>query len=79
MSQTGHKDIMESMTEEDKKKETDEELHCIFLMAVLDGTSHHVVASYEDRSGYQEMNALKKWFGGNETQQNTIDIILEEL
>ena len=73
MGQKGHKNIMES------KIEANEELQCILLTAVLDGTAHYVVAACEDRSGCQAMTALKKWFNGNESQQNTIDRILEEL
>ena len=53
MGQKGHKNIMES------KIEANEELHCILLMAVLDGTAHYVVAACEDRSGCQAMTTLK--------------------
>ena len=79
MGQTWHKNIIESKTEADKEKETDEELCYVFLTAVWDGKSHHEVATREDRSGHQAMTAWKKWFSGNEAQQNTIDSILEEL
>ena len=37
----------------------DEELYYVLITAVLDGTSHHVVAECEDRAGYQEITALK--------------------
>ena len=54
MGQKGHKNIMES------KIEANEELNCILLTAVLDGTAHYVVAACEDRSRYQEITTLKK-------------------
>ena len=45
---------------------------------MLDGIACHVVAAGDHISGYQTMTVLKKWFSGNEAQQNTIDSILED-
>ena len=79
MGHTGHKGEMESKTEADKVQDMDEELYCILLNPVLDGTARHVVATGNYRSGYQAMTALKKWFRDNEAQHNTIDSILEDV
>ena len=65
MGQNGHKGTMESKRESGKAKEMDEELHCVLLTSVLDGTSRRVVAAGDYGPGCQSMKALKKWFSGD--------------
>ena len=57
----------------------DEESHYILLMASLDGMVCHVASAYKERPGHQAMTALKRWFSGNDAQQNTIDSIIDDL
>ena len=57
----------------------EQESHFMLLNVVLDRTACHVVSSCKHTCRGQALKALKKWFSGNDDQQNTIDSMLDDL
>ena len=68
---------METQEVETKEAEIDEELCCILLTEVIDGTAFHVGSARKERSRHQTITELKRWFSGSDAPQNTIDSMLD--
>ena len=70
---------MELSTEAAAYPDKNEELYYILLSAVLDGTAYHIMAGCGKKSGHEAMEAMKKWYNGSDTQQNTNDMYHDKL
>ena len=53
-----------------QETEMDENSYCRLLVAALNRTACHVALASKEKSGDQELAVLRKWFSGNDANQN---------